>query len=41
MANALAKVVHGGKVVFADWFKGYGKLVIISHGKAIIPYTQI
>ena len=25
--------MHGGKVVFADWFKGYGQLVIISHGE--------
>ncbi len=24
--------VHDGKVVFADWFKGYGKLVILNHG---------
>ncbi len=31
--NTSAKAVHGGKVVFADWFKGYGKLVIISHGE--------
>jgi len=31
--DAMAKVVHGGKVVFADWFKGYGQLVIISHGE--------
>ncbi|MEK7741891.1 MAG: peptidoglycan DD-metalloendopeptidase family protein, partial [Nitrospirota bacterium] len=31
--NTSAKVVHGGKVVFADWFKGYGQLVIISHGE--------
>ncbi len=26
------KTVHDGKVVFADDFKGYGQLVIISHG---------
>ena len=25
--------VHSGKVVFADWFKGYGQLVIIDHGE--------
>lgn len=31
--NTSAKVAHGGKVVFADWFKGYGQLVIISHGE--------
>jgi len=28
-----AKAVYGGKVVFADWFKGYGNLVIINHGE--------
>lgn len=27
-----AKAVYGGEVVYADWFKGYGKLVIINHG---------
>lgn len=27
-----AKAVHGGRVVYADWFKGYGQLVIINHG---------
>jgi len=26
------KTVFGGKVVFADWFKGYGKLIIVDHG---------
>ena len=31
--NTSARVVYGGKVVFADWFKGYGQLVIISHGE--------
>ncbi len=25
--------VDGGRVVFADWFKGYGLLVIIDHGQ--------
>lgn len=27
------KAVSGGKVVFADWFKGYGNLLIINHGE--------
>jgi len=27
------KAVYAGKVVFADWFKGYGNLVIINHGE--------
>lgn len=31
-AEAAARAVYGGKVVFADWFKGYGKLVILNHG---------
>ncbi len=26
------KAVAGGRVVFADWFKGYGQLLIINHG---------
>ncbi len=30
--GVVAKAVYGGKVVFADWFKGYGQLVIINHG---------
>ncbi len=30
--DKLAKAVHSGKVVFAEWFKGYGQLVIINHG---------
>ncbi len=25
--------VYAGKVVYADWFKGYGNLVIINHGE--------
>jgi septal ring factor EnvC (AmiA/AmiB activator) len=27
------RAVHAGKVVFADWFKGYGNLLIINHGE--------
>ncbi len=27
------KAVFAGKVVFADWFRGYGKVVIINHGE--------
>lgn len=26
------RAVHGGKVVFADYFQGYGNLIIIDHG---------
>ncbi|MDO6706277.1 peptidoglycan DD-metalloendopeptidase family protein [Photobacterium sp. 1_MG-2023] len=26
------KAVHGGKVVFADWLRGYGLMVAIDHG---------
>ena len=32
-SGTLAKAVHEGKVVFAEWFKGYGQLVIINHGE--------
>jgi len=32
------KAVSGGRVVYADWFKGYGLLLIINHGAAIIVY---
>jgi len=31
-ADSVAKAVHSGKVVFAEWFKGYGQLVIVNHG---------
>ena len=26
------KAIAGGRVVYADWFKGYGLLLIINHG---------
>ncbi len=32
-ADSGARAVHEGKVVFAEWFKGYGQLVIINHGE--------
>ena len=31
-AGSSAKAVSGGRVVFAEWFKGYGKMVIVNHG---------
>jgi septal ring factor EnvC (AmiA/AmiB activator) len=31
--DSITTSVHGGKVVFADWFEGYGQLVIVNHGK--------
>lgn len=30
--EAVVKAVYGGKVVFADWFKGLGQVVIVNHG---------
>jgi septal ring factor EnvC (AmiA/AmiB activator) len=30
--EAVARAVHDGKVVYADWFKGYGQLIIVNHG---------
>lgn len=31
-SNADARSVHSGKVIFAEWFKGFGQLVIVNHG---------
>ncbi|MDI6890533.1 MAG: peptidoglycan DD-metalloendopeptidase family protein [Thermodesulfovibrionales bacterium] len=31
-SDLYAKAVHKGKVVFAEWFKGYGQLMIVNHG---------
>lgn len=28
----VAKAIYTGKVVYADWFKGYGKVIIVNHG---------
>lgn len=32
-AGATASSVHGGRAVYADWFEGYGQLLIINHDK--------
>jgi len=29
------RVVHDGQVVYADWYKGYGRLIIIDHGEGL------
>ncbi len=31
-ASADARSVYAGKVIFAQWFKGFGQLVIVNHG---------
>jgi len=31
-ASADARAVYAGKVIFAEWFKGFGQLVIVNHG---------
>ncbi len=31
-AGQNVSVIHGGRVVFADWLKGYGLLMIVDHG---------
>ncbi len=31
-ANAMVRNIFEGKVIYANWFKGYGQLVIINHG---------
>ena len=33
-AETPIRAVHAGRVVFADWFKGYGNLIIIDHGQS-------
>jgi murein hydrolase activator len=31
-ASADARSIYTGKVIFAEWFKGFGQLVIVNHG---------
>jgi septal ring factor EnvC (AmiA/AmiB activator) len=30
--NVNIKTIYSGDIIFADWFKGYGKLIIVDHG---------
>jgi septal ring factor EnvC (AmiA/AmiB activator) len=30
----IIRAVYGGRVLFADWFKGYGNMIIIDHGES-------
>jgi murein hydrolase activator len=30
--DADARAIFGGKVIFSDWFKGFGQLIILNHG---------
>ncbi|WP_046220377.1 peptidoglycan DD-metalloendopeptidase family protein [Photobacterium halotolerans] len=32
------KAVHGGKVVFADWLRGYGLMVAVDHGQGDMTF---
>lgn len=27
------RAIHDGKILYADWFRGYGKIIIIDHGE--------
>jgi septal ring factor EnvC (AmiA/AmiB activator) len=36
-ASADARSIFTGKVIFAEWFKGFGQLVIVNHGS--VPYA--
>jgi septal ring factor EnvC (AmiA/AmiB activator) len=29
----LIRAVYGGRIIFANWFKGYGNMIIIDHGE--------
>lgn len=32
--GSVIRAVYGGRVLFADWFKGYGNMIIIDHGES-------
>jgi murein hydrolase activator len=33
--NSPVRAIHGAQVVYADWFRGYGLLIILNHGDHI------
>ena len=33
--NSPVRAVHRGQVVYADWFRGYGLLIILNHGEHV------
>jgi septal ring factor EnvC (AmiA/AmiB activator) len=35
-AGSQVRAVHGGRVVFADWLRGAGLLVILDHGNGYL-----
>ena len=35
-AGSQVHAVHGGRVVFADWLRGAGLLVILDHGNGYL-----
>ncbi len=36
--GAQVKTVYSGRVIFADWFKSYGNVIIVDHGEKIISF---
>ncbi|MBF0270910.1 MAG: peptidoglycan DD-metalloendopeptidase family protein [Magnetococcales bacterium] len=34
-SNTPVTAIHGGEVVYADWFRGYGLLLILKHGDQV------
>ena len=33
--NSPVQAIHKGQVVYADWFRGYGRLLILNHGEHV------
>ena len=30
------RAVHNGEIIFSDWIKGYGMIIIIDHGENLM-----
>ena len=39
-AGSQVHAVHGGRVVFADWLRGAGLLVILDHGNGYLSLVR-